>query len=165
MTAGADYLTTLTYATVTGATGVVGLLSDEEATVAIQAGKTYFTTDDEENVIIEYDINSRVSIDSETPQDINKQRPLRVYDTFANDLLITFRPGKYDNDEDGWQVMEGVGRSMLQNYLDDGAIRNVDLEADFTVDTVRSSGDETYMDVGLQPVDSAIKFYISVVAR
>lgn len=165
MTAGADYVTTLTYAKVVGATAVVGEMNNEASIAAIQAGKTFFSVDETGNVILEYDINSRVNIDAETPQDIRKNRPLRVYDTFANDLLITFVPGKFDNDEDGWGVMEGLGRSMLQNYQDDGAITNVDLDADFLIDQGRSIGDSTYITVGLQAVDSADKFYINVIAR
>lgn len=149
MTAGADYVTSLTYATVTNATAVVGEMNNEESIEAINAGKTFFSVDESGNVILEYDINSRVSSDSETPQDIRKNRPLRVYDTFANDLLITFIPGKFDNDEDGWGVMEGLGRSMLQNYEDDGAITNVELDSDFLIDQGKSIGDSVYITVGL----------------
>ena len=138
---------------------------NEASIAAIEAGQTFFSVDDEGNVILEYDINSRVHIDSETPQDIKKNRPLRVYDTFANDLLITFRPGKFDNDDDGWAVVEGLGRSMLQNYADDGALTNVNLDEDFLVDTGRSIGDSMYLNVGLQAVDSADKFYFSIIAR
>lgn len=164
-TAGADYVSTLTYAQVTNATSVVGEMNNEASIAAIEAGQTFFSVDDEGNVILEYDINSRVNIDSETPQDIKKNRPLRVYDTFANDLLITFRPGKFDNDTDGWAVVEGLGRSMLQNYADDGALTNVNLDEDFLVDTGRSIGDSMYLNVGLQAVDSADKFYFSVITR
>lgn len=165
MRAGADYVTTLTYATVVGATAVVGELNNEESIAAIKEGKTFFTVDETGNVILEYDINSRVSIDENIPQDINKNRPLSVYDTFANDLLIAFIPGKFDNNEDGWDVVEGLGRAMLQNYEADGAIRNVDLEADFIVDRGKSVGDSIYITVGLQAVDSADKFYFDVIAR
>ena len=165
MTAGADYVTSLTYATVTNATAVVGEMNNEESIEAINAGETFFSVDESGNVILEYDINSRVSSDSETPQDIRKNRPLRVYDTFANDLLITFIPGKFDNDEDGWGVMEGLGRSMLQNYEDDGAITNVELDSDFLIDQGKSIGDSVYITVGLQAVDSADKYYFDVIAR
>ncbi|MCC8066396.1 MAG: DUF3199 family protein [Clostridiales bacterium] len=138
---------------------------DYSSIAAIEAGQTFFSVDDEGAVILEYDINSRVTFDEDTPEDIRKNRPLRVYDTFANDLLINFRPGKYDNDDDGWAVVEGLGRSMLQNYEDDGAITGVDLDADFLVDTGKSSGDSMYVTVGLQAVDSADKFYFDVIAR
>lgn len=164
-TAGADYVTSLTYTTVPGATKVVGEMNNEASIAAIDAGKTFFSVDEAGNVILEYDINSHVKTRGDEPADIRKNRPLRVYDTFANDLLITFVPGKFDNDEDGWGVMEGIGRSMLQNYYDDGAITNVDLDADFLVDTGRSIGDSTYFQVGMQAVDSAEKYYFDVNAR
>ena len=165
MTAGADYVTTLTYASVANATSVVGEMNNEASIAAIEAGKTFFTVDESGDVILEYDINSRVRMDAETPQDIHKNRALRVYDTFANDLLLTFIPGKFDNDEEGWEVMEGLGRSMLQIYEDNGAITNVDLDADFLVDQGRSMGDSVYITVGMQAVDSADKFYFDVIAQ
>lgn len=165
MTAGADYVSTLTYAAVPNATSVVGEMNNEASIEAIKAGKTFFTVNESGNVILEYDINSRVSMDADVPQDIRKNRPLRVYDTFANDLLITFVPGKFDNNKSGWIVMEGLGRVMLQNYEDDGAITNVDLDLDFLVDQGKSVGDSVYITVGLQAVDSTDKFYFNVIAR
>lgn len=165
VTAGADYVTSLTYTTVPNATRVIGEMNNEASVAAIEAGQTFFSVDESGNVILEYDINSHVTTRGDEPEDIRKNRPLRVYDTFANDLLITFVPGKFDNDEDGWGVMEGLGRSMLQNYLDDGAITNVDLDADFLVDTGRSIGDSTYFKIGMQAVDSAEKYYFDVNAR
>lgn len=163
--AGASYTTSLTYKVVTGATGVVGEYSNEQAIEAIKAGQTFFTLNDNGNVILEYDINSKVTFAAEDPVDIYKGRPCRVYDTFANDLLITFIPGKFSNSLAGWTVMEGLGRAMLQNYFDDGAIQNIDLESDFLVDQGKSVGDSVYINVGIQSVDSAEKYYFTVLAR
>lgn len=61
--------------------------------------------------------------------------------------------------------MEGIGVSLLKEYEEEGAIKNVDTEADFLVDKVRSSGDSTYFDVAITPVDSAEKLYFSVTTR
>ena len=61
--------------------------------------------------------------------------------------------------------MEGLGRSMLQSFLDDGAIQNVDLDADFLVDKGESIGDSTYITYGIQTVDSAEKYYFTGIAR
>jgi hypothetical protein len=163
--AGADYTTSLTYTVVAGATAVVGEKNNEESIEAIKAGQTFFSVNDSGQVILEYDINSKVTFTQDDPVDIYKGRPCRVYDTFANDLLITFVPGRFDNDSAGWTVMEGLGRAMLQAYADDGAIQNVDLESDFVVDTGASSGDSVYITVGMQAVDSAEKFYFTVIAR
>ena len=163
-TAGADYTTSLTYAQVEGATGVYGELTHAQAETYIQAGKAFFSVAEDGSVILEYDINSLVTFDDQ-PANANKNRPLRVYDSWCNDCLTTFVPGRYDNDSDGWTVMEGLGRALLAAYEKDGAITNVDAEADFYIDTQRSTGDSTYIIAGLQAVDSADKYYITTIAR
>lgn len=121
--------------------------------------------DEAGNVILEYDVNSKVTFAKDDPVDIHKGRPCRVYDTFANELLVTFPPGRFDNSPDGWSVMEGLGRAMLKAYEDDGAIKDVSLDDDFKVDRGKSVGDSVYINVGIQAVDSAEKYYFTVVAR
>jgi hypothetical protein len=144
---------------------VVDEKTNEEAIQSIKAGETFFTVDDSGNVILEYDCNSKVTFTQDDPIDINKGRPCRVYDTFANDLLLTFIPNRFDNNSTGWAVMEGLGRAMLKSYEDDGALQNVDLEADFLVDQGQSTGDSVYINVGLQAVDSAEKYYFTAIAK
>ena len=163
--AAAGYTTSLTYATVTGATGVVGAKTNEESIQAIKKGETFFTISESGDVILEYDVNSKVTFTQDDPTDILKGRPCRVYDSFANDLLLTFVPGRFDNDTTGWTVMEGLGRAILKAYQNDGAIQNVDEENDFVVDRGASTGDSVYITCGIQPVDSAEKYYFTVIAR
>lgn len=165
MTAGAEYTDSLTYKVVADADRVVGEMNNEESIAAIKAGQTFFSVDDNGNVILEYDINSKVTFGQDDPTDLNKNRPLRVYDTFANDLMMNFVPGKYDANPDGFKVITGLGRTMLQNYEADGALKNVDTENDFIIDETRSTGDSVYVTVGLQAVDSADKYYFDVIAR
>ena len=163
--AAAGYTTSLTYTTVTGATGVVGVKTNEEAIQAIKKGETFFTISESGDVILEYDVNSKVTFTQDDPTDILKGRPCRVYDSFANDLLLTFVPGRFNNDATGWTVMEGLGRAILKAYQNDGAIQNVDEENDFVVDRGASVGDSVYITCGIQPVDSAEKYYFTVIAR
>lgn len=161
----AGYTTSLTYTTVTGATGVVGTKTNEESIQAIKKGETFFTISESGDVILEYDVNSKVTFTQDDPTDILKGRPCRVYDSFANDLLLTFVPGRFNNDPTGWTVMEGLGRAILKAYQNDGAIQNVDEENDFLVDRGASTGDSVYISCGIQPVDSAEKYYFTVIAR
>ena len=163
--AAAGYTTSLTYTTVTGATRVVGEKTNEESIQAIKSGETFFTVSESGDVILEYDVNSKVTFTQDDPTDIMKGRPCRVYDSFANDLLLTFVPGRFNNDSTGWTVMEGLGRAILKAYQDDGAIQNVDEENDFVVDRGASVGDSVYITCGIQPVDSAEKYYFTVIAR
>lgn len=163
--AAAGYTTSLTYTAVTGATGVVGTKTNEESIQAIKKGETFFTISESGDVILEYDVNSKVTFTQDDPTDILKGRPCRVYDSFANDLLLTFVPGRFNNDPTGWTVMEGLGRAILKAYQNDGAIQNVDEENDFLVDRGASAGDSVYISCGIQPVDSAEKYYFTVIAR
>lgn len=164
-TAGAEYTDSLTYAAVTGATAVNGGLTHAASEAAILAGKSFFSVAEDGSVILEYDINSLVTASDDKPANANKNRPLRVYDSWCNDCLTTFVPGRYSNDSDGWTVMEGLGRALLAAYERDGAITNVNMESDFYIDQSRSSGDSTYIIAGLQAVDSADKYYITTIAR
>lgn len=164
-TAGAEYNESLTYKAVTGATAVVGEYANEEAISAIKAGKTFFSMSEDGSVILEYDINSLVTASDDKPADANKNRPLRVYDTWCNDCLLNFVPGRYDNSKNGWGVVESIGRSMLKAYEEDGAITDVDYDNDFTVDQEKSIGDSMYINSGIQAVDSADKYYITTIAR
>lgn len=161
----AGYTTSLTYTTVTGATGIVGQKTNEESIQAINNGETFFTVSESGNVILEYDVNSKVTFTQDDPTDILKGRPCRVYDSFENELLLTFVPGRFSNDPTGWTVMEGLGRAILKDFLKDGAIQNVDEENDFVVDRGASVGDSAYITCGIQPVDSTEKYYFTTIAR
>nr|DAW97119.1 MAG TPA: tail sheath protein [Bacteriophage sp.] len=161
----AGYTTSLTYTTVTGATGIVGQKTNEESIQAINNGETFFTVSESGNIILEYDVNSKVTFTQDDPTDILKGRPCRVYDSFANELLLTFVPGRFSNNPTGWTVMEGLGRAILKDFLKDGAIQNVDEENDFVVDRGASVGDSAYITCGIQPVDSTEKYYFTTIAR
>lgn len=163
--AGASYTTSLTYAVVTGATAVVGEKTNEESTQAIKNGETFFSVNETGQVILEYDIDSKVTFTQDDPPDIHKGRPRRVYDSYANDLLLTFIPGRFNNIPEGWSVAEGIGKALIKKYLSDGAVKDVSLDDDFKVDTEKSAGDSMYIITGIEPVDSAEKYYFTVIAR
>lgn len=165
-TAAAGKTETNTYKAVANAEAVVGELSNEQAVDAVKAGKFFFSTDDEGNVIVETDINSLVHPNSDQDDSYKKNRVIRVFDSFADDLGILLPPAKFDNNSEGWKLMLGLGRSLLKKYSDmdggDGAIKNVDADNDFTIDAARSTGDATYFNIALQPVDSSEKHYFSI---
>ena len=79
--------------------------------------------------------------------------------------MLNFPPNKFDNDETGWDVMEGLGKKIMKLFLKAGAIKNVDYDNDFKVDRTLSTGDETYFDVGLEPVDSSEKLFFTIKTR
>lgn len=164
-TAGATYTESLTYRGYEGAEAIVGTKTHEQAVAAIQNGEFFFSYSEEGKVVVEYDINSLVNIPAEKDITYRKNKIIRVFDTFAANVLANFPPNKYPNDSEGWDVMEGVGRSILKTFADAGAIKNVDYEADFSVDREASTGDQTYFNCGLEAVDSSEKLYFTVATR
>lgn len=163
--AGAGYNKSLTYKVVADASAVVSEKSNEESVQSIKSGETFFSVDESGNVILEYDVNSKVTVLQEDPPDIRKGRVCRVYDTLANDLLLSFPPGKYDNNSEGWTLIEGQGKALLKRYKADHAITDVNLDEDFVVDKSQSAGDSVVLTVGIMAVDSAEKYYFTVKAR
>ena len=85
-----------------------------------------------------------------------------MFDHTASLVKTTFPPNKYDNDETGWNVMDGIGASLLLAMQAEGAIKNVDENTDFLVDRTKSEDDRTYFGVYIQPVDSAEKLYFNI---
>lgn len=154
-----------TYKIYVGAESVAGAKTHEQAVAAIQNGEFFFSYSENGDVIVEYDINSLTSFTDRKDKSYSKNRVLRVFDSFAESIRLNFPPNKYSNNENGWDIMDGMGRSILKQFFDAGAIRNVDYDSDFAVVRGESKGDSTYFNVGIQPVDSAEKLYFTVKTR
>lgn len=164
-TAGASNVQSNTYVEYDGATAVVGAKTHEEAVAAINNGEFFFSVSEAGAVVVEYDINSLVTFADGKDKSYRKNRVIRVFDTFAEALQLNFPPNRYDNNAVGWDIMEGIGRTILKQFEDAGAITEVDYDNDFLVDRESSQGDETFFNVGLQPVDSAEKLYFTIATR
>lgn len=164
-TAGASKTDSLTYIAYSGATAVVDPKSNDEAEAAIKAGEFFFSVNEDETVVVEYDINSLTSFAKPKDKSYRKNRVIRVYDALQATIQATFPPNKFDNDPKGWDVMDGLGKAILKQFEDDGAIKNVDYDTDFLVDRETSVDDETYFNVGVEAVDSSEKLYFTIKTR
>lgn len=164
-TAAAKNTQSNTYVEYEGASAVVGAKSHEEAVAAINNGEFFFSVSEAGAVVVEYDINTLTTFAGGKDKTYRKNRVIRVFDTFAEALQLNFPPNKYDNSSVGWDIMEGIGRTILKQFEDAGAITAVDYDNDFKVDRDTSHGDETFFNVGLQPVDSAEKLYFTISTR
>lgn len=163
--AGAANTKSNTYAKYLGAVDVVGGKNHAEAVAAINRGEFFFSFSEAGDVVVEYDINSLVTFDKPKDKTYRKNRVLRVFDTFGESVMLNFPPNKFDNSPTGWDIMEGIGRSLLRQFEDAGALKNVDYDNDFLVDRSASTGDETYFNVALEPVDSAEKLFFTIKTR
>lgn len=139
--------------------------SNEEAIAAINEGEFFFSTNEDREVVVEYDINSLVTFADKKDKSYRKNRVIRVYDTFQEAVQLNFPPNKFDNNARGWDIMEGIGKTILRQFEDTGGITNVSYDEDFLVDRESSVDDETYFNVGLQAVDSAEKLYFTITTR
>ena len=164
-TAGASNTESLTYILYAGATAVVDPKSNEEAIAAINAGELFFSVNENDEVVVEYDINSLTTFADKKDRSYRKNRIIRVFDTFQEAVQLNFPPNKFDNNATGWDIMEGIGKTILRQFEDAGAITNVSYDEDFLVDREASVDDETYFNVGLQAVDSAEKLYFTITTR
>lgn len=164
-TAGASYVESLTYNAVDGATDLVDALTHEEYVDAINKGHFVFSISEENKVVVEYDINSLTSFKQPKDETYRKNRVIRVFDAFEEAVQLNFPPNKYGNYRDGWDTMEGVGKSILKQFSDAGAISDVDYDNDFLVDRDASYGDKTYFNANLKPIDSSEKLFFATHTR
>lgn len=165
-TAGANNVQSLTYNAYEGATKVSKPKTQEQAIIAVNNGEFFFTVSEQDEVVVMTDINSLVTFsNNKKDKTYRKNRIIRVFDTLQTEIQNRFAPNQFNNDSNGWDVMEGIGKTILQQFEDAGAIQNVNLDEDFKVDRTLSVDDETYFDVGIQAMDSAEKLYFTISTR
>ena len=162
ITASGTELTSNTYRLVPDADTVVDKKTNEQAEAAIDAGEFFFTQDGD-NVIVEYDINSLHTFTATRTESYRKNKVIRVYDAVSETIRQTFPPNRFPNSKVGWDLMDGLCQTILQHYLDIGAIMNVNLATDMKVNRSESKGDSVYFDARIHAVDAAEKLYFTVI--
>ena len=138
------------------------MLFRSQAEAAIQNGEFFFTQQGDE-VIVEYDINSLHTFTPTRSESFRKNKVIRVYDSVSDTIRETFPPNKFPNSSIGWDLMDGLCQTILQHYLDEGAIKDVDLSNDMKVNRGDSTGDSVYFDARIHAVDAAEKLYFTVI--
>lgn len=160
-TAAAEKSKSLTHVQVEGATEVYGATNHEEIKEEIKKGNFIFSKDDDGNVVVEYDINSLAAPEEGQNDSFRKNKVVRIIQGFAEDLRKNFPPNKFDDNDDGYDLAEGLGKALLDRYENnENVIKNVDYENDFKVNREESVGDTMVIDYAIQPVDSKEKIYM-----
>lgn len=163
LSAASDELTSNTNRVYPGATGFDNdnLLSHETVEEGIKEGAFLFTLSEDGEVVVEYDINTLIH-PSETQDDsYKKNRVIRTFDAITDRIKADIRIANIDGTEEGYDMVDGLGASILADFSRRGAIKNVE-DGDFLVDRTASSGDSAVINLGVQPVDSIDKFYYNV---
>lgn len=165
-TAGAKINQSNTNTTYKGAIDVVPRMTKTEKEEAVNNGQFIFTVNSNQDVTAIYDINSLVTYTVEKSKDFRKNRVIRTLDNVNNDITTIYETnymGKVDNNDEGRSLLR---MSLIEYFKELERLRGIQ---NFTPeDVVISAGtdkDAVLIQVYIQPVDSAEKFYMTVNVR
>ncbi|KYG33895.1 phage tail sheath family protein [Alkalihalobacillus trypoxylicola] len=172
--AGATFNQSLTFLEYEGATNVIERYDNEEIIERLKNGEFLFTYDARtKTVSVEKDINSFVSFSSNKSNKMAKNKIIRVLDAVNNDLtheikkLIKLRKesgADIPASQDGMAYIKSLINQYMITLQTSGGIENFNSETDVVI---RFNGDRDgfLIDIAIQPIDAAEKFYFTVEAR
>lgn len=164
LTAGAAINESNTAKAISGATDVIGDLSNTAVIEALEMGKVVFTKTRAGAVKMEQDINSLHTYPQGKSTEWSKNRPLRVMDEIGTTLKDEWEAnymGKVSNNDSGRDMFKSACIEYLVSLEDIDAIQNFDRTVDVTV-SQGSSIDAVLLNINIQPVDSMEKLYGTV---
>lgn len=167
MTAGANFNESNTARKVTGATKIIGELTNTEIIKALGQGKFLFSTNSKGEVKVEQDINSLHTYTKDRNYNFSKNRVIRTLDEIGTTTKETWEDtytGKVDNN--------GTGRSLfkadLVSYGNELQRLSGIQEFNGSDDIEISQGndlDSVLVTWAVKPVDSMEKLYMTVNVR
>lgn len=162
MTAGAEVNKSCTYDTYDGAVDVSPRFTESEIVAALKAGHMVFTPR-AGRVIVEQDQNTLVSFTPDKGRAFHKNRTIRVLDQLAEDVRRIFEDyylGKASNSADGRRLFQAELLSYLRTLADISAVEPPENED--VVVTAGAEPDTVVVTLGVKPVDSMEKLYMTV---
>ncbi|PLS05134.1 phage tail sheath family protein [Bacillus halotolerans] len=169
--AGATFNQSLTFVEYEGAVDVLNRIDNDEIVERLSNGEFLFTYDSrDKSVSVEKDINSLTSLTAEKNKMFQKNKIVRVLDAINNDLttqlkaLIKSRKASGSDvpaTNDGLQFVKTLITQYLSVLQDNGGITDFDSENDITI-ALNNDRDGFLIDLAVQPVDAAEKFYFNV---
>ncbi|MCY7950787.1 phage tail sheath family protein [Bacillus inaquosorum] len=169
--AGATFNQSLTFVEYEGAVDVLHRLDHDTIVERLNKGEFLFTFDArDKSVSVEKDINSLVTFTAEKNKKFAKNKIVRVLDAVNNDLtrelkaLIKSRKGSGSDipaSEDGLQYVKTMITQYMTTLQDAGGITGFDSDEDITI-SMNEDRDGFLIDLAVQPVDAAEKFYFNV---
>ncbi len=163
MTAGANFNESNTARVVTGATEIIGELTDEEIKAALKTGKFLLSTSASGKIKVEQDINSLHTFTKKKDYTFSKNRVIRTLDEIGTTTKTTWEDtymGKVDNDDDGRKLFKADLVAYANELQRLHAIQNFDV-----TDIEISAGndvDSVIANWNVQTVDSMEKLYMQV---
>ncbi|WP_367294280.1 phage tail sheath family protein [Bacillus pumilus] len=169
--AGANFNQSLTFVEYEGAVDTLERLDNDQVEYRLSQGEFLFTFDARyRTVSVEKDINSLTSYTTEKNKTFGKNKIIRVLDAINNDLtrelknLIKLRKANGNDipaSDDGLQLVKTLITQYLTQLQDGSGITGFDSETDITI-ALNEDRDGFLIDLAVQPVDAAEKFYFNV---
>jgi hypothetical protein len=160
--AGALYNQSLTYAVYPEAVEANPKKTQSQIETAVSAGDIVFI-DDFGAAKVCTDINTFTSFSVDKGSEYSKNRVMRVLDQLCNDVYEYFSKyfiGKLNNNNTGRNLMKGWIIQYCNEMQANNGIQNFDAE-DVTV-VQGNTLDSVLINIGIMPVDSVEKIYITV---
>jgi Phage tail sheath protein subtilisin-like domain/Phage tail sheath C-terminal domain/Phage tail sheath protein beta-sandwich domain len=172
--AGATINQSLTFVEYEGAIDVVPRYDNDEIIERLKNGEFLFTYDARDKTVsVEKDINSFVSFSTVKNKKFSKNKIIRILDAINNDITreikqeIKIRKERGQDipvNDDGIQIVNTLVTIYMNELQSGGAIKNFDPQNDIQI-SINEDGDGFFINIGVQPVDSAEKFYFGVEVR
>lgn len=164
MTAGANFNESNTARIVTGATEIIGELSDTEIKEGLKNGHFILSTSTSGKIKVEQDINSLHTFTKEKDYNFSKNRVLRTLDEIGTTTKMTWEDtymGKVDNNPTG----RGLFKADLTDYgFEVQRLAGIqEFEGSDAIEVGQGSDlDSVVVTWGVKPVDSMEKLYMTV---
>ena len=163
MTAGANFNQSNTAREVSGATSVIGEMTDAEIRAALQKGKFLFSTSTSGKVKVEQDINSLHTFTKAKDYNFSKNRVIRTLDEIGTTTVQTWEDsymGKVDNNDTGRGLFKadlvayGGELQRLSGIQEFGGSDDIEIAQGNDLDAVLVTW-------AVKPVDSMEKLYLT----
>ncbi|MDX5484849.1 phage tail sheath family protein [Bacillus pumilus] len=169
--AGANFNQSLTFVEYEGAVDTLERLDNDQVEYRLSQGEFLFTFDARDRTVsVEKDINSLTIYTTEKNKTFAKNKIIRVLDAINNDLtfelknLIKLRKANGNDipaSNDGVQLVKTLITQYLTQLQDGSGITGFDSETDIMI-ALNEDRDGFLIDLAVQPVDAAEKFYFNV---
>ncbi|QAR54916.1 phage tail sheath protein [Bacillus aerophilus] len=169
--AGANFNQSLTFVEYEGAVDTLERLDNDQVEYRLSQGEFLFTFDARDRTVsVEKDINSLTTYTTEKNKTFAKNKIIRVLDAINNDLtrelkdLIKLRKANGNDipaSDDGLQLVKTLITQYLTQIQDGSGITGFDSETDIAI-SLNEDRDGFLIDLAVQPVDAAEKFYFNV---
>ncbi|MGM0967133.1 MAG: phage tail sheath family protein [Bacillota bacterium] len=169
--AGANFNQSLTFVQYEGAVDTLERLDNDQVEYRLSQGEFLFTFDARDRTVsVEKDINSLTTYTTEKNKTFAKNKIIRVLDAINNDLtrelkdLIKLRKANGNDipaSDDGLQLVKTLITQYLTQLQDGSGITGFDSETDIVI-AFNEDRDGFLIDLAVQPVDAAEKFYFNV---